>query len=85
MMTGIADVLGDALGLGLVGHAAFGAGNAGDAEALGRALGLDLVAHDADMLGLRADEGDVVMLQHLGEARVLGEEAVAGMDRRPRR
>jgi hypothetical protein len=32
------------------------------------------------MLGLGADEGDVVPLQDLGEAGVLGEEAVAGMD-----
>ena len=61
-------------------NAALRARDAGDAEALCGALGLDLVAHDADMLGLRADEGDVVMLQHLGEAGVLGEEAVAGMD-----
>ena len=77
----IADVLGDLPGLGLVGDAALGAGHAGDAEALGRALGFDLVAHDADMLRLRADEGDAVMLEHLREARVLGQEAVAGMDR----
>src|SRR4029450_7992483 len=77
----IADVPGDLPGLGLVGNAALGAGHAGDAEALGRALGFDLVAHDADMLRLRADERDAVMLEHLREARVLGEEAVAGMDR----
>ena len=50
-------------------------------SSLGGALGLDLVAHDADVLGLRADEGDVVALDDLGEARVLGQEAVAGMDR----
>ena len=32
------------------------------------------------MLGLRADEGDVVLGEDLGEARVLGKKAVAGMD-----
>ncbi len=78
---GVADVGGHAHGLVVVGDAAFGAGHAGDAEALGRALGLDLVAHDADVLRLGADEVDVVALQDLGEARVLGEEAVAGMHR----
>ena len=46
----------------------------------GGALGLDLVAHDADVLGARADEGDVVRGEDLGEAGVLGEEPVAGMD-----
>ncbi len=76
----VADLRGDALGVVLVGDAALRARHARDAEALGGALGLDLVAHDADVLGLRADEGDVVMLEHLGEARVLGQEAVAGMD-----
>ena len=57
--TGIADLGGDALRLVLVGDAALRARHAGDAEALRGALRLDLVAHDADVLGLRADEGDV--------------------------
>ncbi len=48
-----------------------------DAEALGGALGLDLVAHQADVLGARADELDAVLGQNLGEARILGQEAVA--------
>jgi hypothetical protein len=65
----------------VVGHAAFGARHAGNAEALCRALCLDLVAHDPDVLGFRADEGDAMVLQHLGEAGVLGQEAVAGMNR----
>ena len=33
------------------------------------------------MLALGADEGDAVLGEDVGEARVLGEEAVAGMDR----
>ena len=46
-----------------------------------RLLGLDLVAHQPDMLGGRADKGDVVLFEDLGEAGVLGEEAVARMHR----
>ena len=67
--------------LGLVGDGAFRARHDRDAEPLGRALGLDLVAHDADVLGARADEGELVRLEDLGEAGVLGQEAVAGMHR----
>ncbi len=63
------------------GDAALGARHHRNAETLGGALGLDLVAHDADVLGARADEGDVVRREDLGEAGVLGQEAVAGMDR----
>jgi hypothetical protein len=78
---GISDLAGD-LGriLGAV-NAALGSGDARDAEALRRALRLDLVAHDPDMLRLGADERDVVVFQHLGEGRILGEEAVAWMHR----
>ena len=63
------------------GHAAFGAGNAGHAKCEHRLLGGDLVAHQADVLGGRADEGDAVILDDLHERGVLGEEAVARMDR----
>ena len=56
------------------------AGDAGDAEPRGGALGLDLVAHQPDVFGLRADEGDLVLLEDIGEARVLGQKPVAGMD-----
>jgi hypothetical protein len=42
---------------------------------------LGLVAHLADHLGVGADEGEAARRAHLGEVRVLGEEAVAGMDR----
>ncbi len=76
-----ADVARDLHRLVRVGHAAFGARHAGNAEAARRALGLDLVAHDADVLGLRADEGDVVILEDFREARILRQEAVARMQR----
>ena len=75
-----ADGLGDLHRLGLAGDGAVGARHHGDAEALGGLLGLDLVAHDADVLGRRADEGDAVLLEDLGEAGVLRQEAVARMD-----
>ncbi len=61
--------------------AAVGARHHRNAEPLGGALGLDLVAHQPDMRRLGADEMDVVLLQDLGEARVLGQEAVARMHR----
>ena len=77
---GIADLGGDLARLDVVRDAAFRAGDDRDAEARGRALGLDLVAHDADVLGARADEGDLVGGEDLGEAGVLGEEAVARVD-----
>ena len=54
-------------------------GTTGMPSRLRGALGLDLVAHQADMRGLRADEMDVVLVEDFGEARVLGQEAVAGM------
>ena len=76
---GEAHVLGDLHRLGLARHGAVGARHDRNAEALGGLLGLDLVAHDADVLGRRADEGDLVLFQDLGEAGVLREEAVAGM------
>ena len=54
-------------------------GTTGMPRRLRGALGLDLVAHQADVLGLRADEVDVVLFEDFGEARVLGQEAVARM------
>ena len=44
-------------------------------------LGGDLVAHHADMRRGRADEGQAMRLHHLGEAGILAEEAIAGVDR----
>ncbi len=46
-----------------------------------RLLGLDLVAHEADVLGARPDEMQIVLGEDLGEARVLRKKAVAGMHR----
>ena len=54
-------------------------GTTGMPSALCGFLRSDLVAHDADVLGRRPDEGDAVLLEDLGEAGVLGQEAVAGM------
>ena len=78
---GIADVGGDARGLFVGAHLAVGTGNRRDAERLHGLFGGDLVAHQADMLGLRSDEGDAVFLHDLGEARILRQKAVARMDR----
>ena len=50
-----------------------------NAETLGGFLRLDLVAHDPDVLGRRADEGDLVLFEDLGEAGVFGKESVARM------
>jgi len=71
-------------GIGVGADAAIRARHDRNAEALGGALGLDLVAHQADMLGPRADEVHAVLAQDLGEARILGQEAVARMPRRRR-
>ena len=77
----IADLLGELVRLGDAGQRAGGAGDQREAELGGGPLGLDLVAHDPDMLGLRADPDDAVAFDDLGELRVLGQEAVAGVDR----
>ncbi len=79
--TGKADLVGELDRLGLAADRPVAAGNGRDAELPGRGLGDDLVAHQADMLGRRADEDEAVLLDHLGEVGVLGQEAVAGMDR----
>ena len=60
---------------------AVGAGHHGNAELLGRLLGLDLVAHQADVLGLRSDEMQIVLGEDFGEAGVFRQKAVAGMHR----
>ncbi len=52
-----------------------------DAGLLGELLGLDLVAHGVDRARIGADEGDAGGGQRLLERFLLGEEAVAGMDR----
>ena len=70
---------GDLLRLLEIGDRALGAGHERQAERLRGLLGLDLVAHEPDMLGARSDEGDLVLFEDLGEAGILGEEAIAGM------
>ncbi len=77
----IADLSGDVARLRDIGNRAVRAGHQRHAELRHRHLGGDLVAHHADMRGRGADEGQAMRLHHLGEAGVLGEEAVAGMDR----
>ena len=59
---------------------AVGAGDGGDAGLLHGGLGRGLVAHGADGVRRGPDEGDAVLLAHLGELGVLREEAVARMD-----
>src|SRR6185312_10156259 len=76
---GKADFLRDLLRLVVVGNAALGAWHDRNAEALRGALRLDLVAHDADMLGRRANEADLVIAQDFRKARVLREKPVARM------
>ena len=57
------------------------AGGDGDARLLHQLLGRVLQAHGADGAGGRADEGEPGLGDGLGEVRVLGQEAVAGVDR----
>ena len=66
---------------GVVAERAAAAGHARHAGRLHRADRLDLVAHQADRVGLGADEDEAGLLDAFGEVGVLGEEAVAGMDR----
>ena len=78
---GKADRLGRGHGLLDGGHPAVRARHHGYAR-LGRGLlGADLVAHHPDVLGTRADEGQAVRLDDLGELGVLAEEAVARVHR----
>ena len=53
----------------------------GNAGLLGDLLGADLVAHGLDGLGRRSDPGQAGVDDGPGEGGVLGQEAVAGMDR----
>ena len=58
-----------------------GTRNAIDSQLRHRPLGGDLVAHDPDVIRSRSDEGYVVILKHLHEVGVLGQETVSRMDR----
>ena len=78
---GIADLIGD-LGclLGILDHAEM-ARNGRDLGLGGELLRLDLVAHRLDGLDVRPDKDDARLFQRPGEGCVLGQKAVARMDR----
>ena len=65
--------LGDGLGVHAVEHR--------HARLTHEAFGLDLAAHRANRAGGRADPGEARCLDGFGEVGVLGEEAVAGVNR----
>src|SRR5262249_36218736 len=67
--------------LAVVGDESLTAGYDGYAILLRQLAGLVLVAQQAHRLLGRTDELDLARAAHLGEVRVLREEAVAGMDR----
>ena len=56
-------------------------GHDGNARRLHGAARLVLIAHFGDDRPMRADEFDVALFAQFGEARVFGQEAVAGVDR----
>ena len=76
----IADPCGDRARLVQVRHHTVRARHQRYAERGHGGLGLDLVAHHADMRRRGTDEGHAVRLDLLGEAGVLRQEAVAGVD-----
>ncbi len=76
----VADLVGDAVRLGDVGHRAVGPRDHRDAGGLHELARGGLVAHGGDHLGGGPDEGDALVGAALGEVRVLGQEAVAGVD-----
>ena len=77
----VADRLGDLNALRRARHRAVGARHQRQADRRGGALRLDFVAHRPDLLGIGADPDDVVLLDDVGEARVLAQEAIARVDR----
>ncbi len=77
----IADLDGQAGRFALASGVAVGAGNDRDAEFLGGAFGGDLIAHQPDVFGTGSDEMHLVLGEDLGEAGILGEEAIAGVHR----
>mmetsp|Transcript_23272 Transcript_23272/g.40173 ORF Transcript_23272/g.40173 Transcript_23272/m.40173 type:complete len:588 (-) Transcript_23272:1110-2873(-) len=77
---GIAHLVAKRLGLVERGNATIRSGYAGHAERLHRVFGGDLVAHDADMFGGRPDKGQPVIFDDLHKLRVLGQEAIAGVN-----
>ncbi|MCY1429665.1 hypothetical protein D9M71_455910 [compost metagenome] len=77
----VADALGFAQRLVEVGDVAFGTGGAGHAGGDHAAPGFGLVAHAADHLGRRADELDPALGADFRQLGVLGEEAIARVQR----
>ncbi len=77
---GVADAVGDLLGLPGVAQGPLAAWHHRDSRLLGDLPRLDLVAHEPDGLGGRADERDAAGPTDVGKARVLGEKPIAGMD-----
>ena len=75
-----ADFPGRGEGLFLGRDGAIGPGHHRDPGFPHRLLGGDLVAHHGDVLGKRANEGEAVGVHDLGEARILGQESIPGMD-----
>src|SRR5579875_105934 len=56
-----------------------GARHAGNSKPERGRLGRDLIAHEPDMLGLGANERDVMISQDFRKSRIFGEESVARM------
>jgi hypothetical protein len=67
--------------LRIVRQGTLGAGNAGNAGGVHSPLGGDLVAHGADGSGTGTNEDEAAGFRPLGKGGVLGEKAVARMDR----
>ena len=78
---GIADLLGDPLGVLFVGHRAVAAGHGGHLSPLGQHLGLHLVARARDGRSGRADEGELAVVADIHKVVVLRKEPVARVDR----
>ena len=77
---GVADPLRLACELPLVGERLERPRHHGNARRDGLPAGRGLLAHEGDRLAARADEDDPRLLARAREGRVLGEEAVAGVD-----
>ncbi len=78
----VADLAGSSQRRGHVGYRLAGAGCYRNAGLLHQVPGVDLVAHQLDRLGRRADPGQPGIDHAGGEAGVLGQEAVAGVNGR---
>ena len=77
----IPEGLGDGPRVRLVAHGPVAAGQERHVRLARELARADLVPEEPDHLRARPDEADVARPADLGERRVLGEEAVAGMDR----